>query len=413
MPDPAERRRTVLRAPRVDFDLSALALGSVGYLAYQWIWPALAAVLQVQPTTIAPSGGPPATVPAAVGLKWEFFSKVFGFLGIPYGGRIFEFLGVQTGVQAQEGGKSAVYPFPQFLKADVDAWKLVVTGLALLVLWSIVGGAISRVYAVRTARDESIGAGDGLAFSMGNLRSFLQAPLFVIAAAALFFGLASFAAFLGSLPYAGPFLSVVLYPLGLLAALIVTVFLAGLIFGLPILQAALATERNGTLDAISRTFSYIFTRPVAFLVSLVMVVIVVGVIHEFGGMFLSTFLHTLQVGAGSGPSDGSDFRSPGRDALVQGFLAGNQNGLFSLPPLEGVDFFVGAWRVVAWLFTALTLIALNGFTLSYFVGGLTDTYFLLRGEVDGIDESQVFVEEDAASLGEPLQGEPVAAAKEV
>jgi hypothetical protein len=61
---------------------------------------------------------------------------------------------------------------------------------------------------------------------------------------------------------------------------------------------------------------------------------------------------------------------------------------------------------VAWAFTAFAAILIHGYVLSYFVGGITDTYFLLRREVDGIDDGEVYAEDAQASLGEPLPGEP-------
>ena len=396
MAEPAERQRTVLRAPRVEFDLSALVLGMAGYFAYQLIWPALASLLQVPDHKLFRSWD---------ALRYEFFGRTLSFLNLPYSNFIAERVGTRWPMvlpPEKAGEQATIYVL------GLPFWKLAVVGLALLVLWSIVAGAISRVYAVRIARDESIGATDGLAFSLSNLRAFLQAPLFVAAAAALFLAIAAAAGAGTAIPGAGPFLEIILYPLALVAGLVVVVIAVGGIFGLPIMQAALATERNGTLDAISRTFSYVFTRPVAYLVAIVLVTVVAGVISAFGGAFIMVAFRAMQFGASWNADPAASF-----DA-VRGIELGAQasqiaGGMFSWPHIEKVEGLPLMWMYVSWAFTVLALVVVNGYVLSYFVGGLTDTYFLLRREVDGIDDGEVYVEGAEATLGEPLAGEPTSA----
>jgi hypothetical protein len=70
-----------------------------------------------------------------------------------------------------------------------------------------------------------------------------------------------------------------------------------------------------------------------------------------------------------------------------------------------------AWIYVSWGVTVLAALVVHGWVLSYFVGGLTDTYFLLRREVDGIDDGEVYTEGAEATLGEPVAGEPSAAGR--
>jgi len=403
MAEPVERQRTVLRAPRVDFDLSALSLGAVGWLAYQWTWPALASLLAVENATIAPNGGPQAIVPAWHALRWGFFHRAFGFVGLPYTGLIEEMTGAPgavVGSQMKDGKQmNAVYALADQANLALPWWKLLVVGAWLLVLWSLVSGAISRVYALRVARDESIGATDALAFSTSNLLAFVKAPLFVACAAAVFLGLAALCGVASAVPVAGPYLEIVFHPLALLAGLVTTVIAVGGVFGLPVMQAAVATERNGALDAISRTFSYVFTRPVQYLTSVVIVTVVAGLISQFGGAFLSIATRALEFGA----SKTWNGAAPGTIDIGARFAAA-PGGVLGWPQVAHPDAVptstvVGVY--VAWAFAALALTAVGGFVLSYFVGGMTDAYFLLRRDVDGIDDSEVYVEGESASLGDP------------
>jgi hypothetical protein len=409
MAEPAERQRTVLRAPRVEFDLSALALGAGGWLAYQWTWPALASVLAVEPAAPTGAGVVASPIPSWHVLRWEFFHRLLGWIGLPFTNFVEDLAGAPGAVllKATKDGKETpfVYQLADPARAELAVWKLVVVGAWLLVLWSIVAGAVSRVYAVRIARDESIGAGDAVAFSVGNLASFVKAPLFVAAAAAFFFGLAALAGAGTAIPTAGAFLGVVLHPLALLAGLVVTIIAVGGIFGLPVMHAALATERNGALDAISRTFSYVFTRPVAYVVAVGIVAAVAAVIVQFGLAFVGLATRAMQFGGSWNQDAVGALGSGATFALQPGGVMGWPH--FSNP--ESVPLAAAVGVYVAWFVTAAAWTLINGFALAYFVGGLTDTYFLLRRDVDGIDDSEVYVEGETQSLGDPIVGEPVVA----
>jgi hypothetical protein len=391
MAEPVERQRTVLRAPRVEFDLSALVLGAVGWLMYQWTWPALASVLGVSPASGTTDGVAAPALSAAHMLRWEFFHRLLGWIGLPF----------TNVVEVALGAPGAVWATA--MKDDTPVWKLVVVGVWLLALWTIVAGAIARVYAVRIARDESIGAGDALAFSLSNLAASVKAPLFAAAAAALALGVAALAGAGSAVPGAGPFLEILLHPLALLAGLFVVVVAVGGVFGLPVMQAALATERNGALDAISRTFSYVFTRPVAYVVSVGIVTVVAGVISQFGVAFISIATRAMQFGGSWNPDA---MNAVGAGA---GFAL-SSNGVMGWPQIEHPEAVAGTAIVgvyVAWAFTAAAWTLINGFVVSYFVGGLADTYFMLRREVDGIDDAEVYIEGEEASFGDPVVGEPV------
>jgi hypothetical protein len=368
MADPAERQRTVLRIPRVEFDLSALGAGAIGWLAFQGSWPLLATILSV-------SGGQE--------LRYRFVSRILDWTGLPYTGVLGPLAGAPFGLP---GGQIAT-------------WKCVVVAAWMLLLWALVAGAIARIYAVRFARDESIGVSAAYGFALRNLRQSVSAPLFVAGAALFFFGLAALAGALSAIPGLGPFVQIVAHPLALVAGLIVIVIAAGGLYGLPMMQAALATERNGTLDAISRTFSYVFTRPVAYVISAGIVTFVCGLIGMFGGAFLRMTARAMQFGAG--------WNSDAASTVDWGSSAGRDEwALFTWPePLRAEGIWVVAFYV-AWIMTALAALLVNGFLVSYFVGGLTDIYFMLRRDVDGIDEGEVYVEGAEPSLGSPVAGEP-------
>jgi hypothetical protein len=375
MAETPERQRTVVRIPRVEFDLSALAAGAIGWLAYQGSWSLLASMLG------AGGGGE---------LRGRFAARLVEWMGLP-------FLAA-----ALDAPRMAASPFGG---GGLPAWKFAVVAGWMLVLWSVVAGAIARIYAMRIARDESIGLTDAFGFAFSNLKQFVLAPVFVAAAGVFFLGLAALAGALSAIPGVGPFVQVAAHPLALLAGLVVIVIAAGGVFGLPLMQSALAAERNGTLDAISRTFSYVFTRPVAYIVSCGLVALVCRVIDAFGGAFLDITTRAMRFGAGwnTHPADSIDADR----AIGWGALAGrDDSALFAWPDPQRAEGLPVVGFYVAWFMTALAAIAVHGYVLAYFVGGLTDVYFMLRRDVDGIDEGEVYAEGAEPSLGAPVAGEP-------
>ena len=396
MGEPGARARTRITVPRVDFDLSALAVGMIGWFAYQVSWRLLAPVLgyaaEYDVRVNAATGG---KVPGFEILRRAFFEHVLALVRAPYLDRLLLEIG-WTPVRLFAPG-AADAPLEPF-RVEVPLWHHLVIAFVVLLLWSVVGGALSRVHAVRIARDRSIRWDDGYAFALGNLRSFVQAPLFVLLAAALFLALDAAAGAAIAIPWAGAILQVILQPLALLAGLIVTIIVLGGIFGFPLLQSAIAVERNGTLDAVSRTYSYAFTRPVLFVAGGALVFAVAGLISGLGAWFLEDVtLRGLLLGA--------SWSEETMQAIGGGYAAARSFGVPNPPDDMAAPAQISMW--VSYVWSALAILAVRGFVLSYVVGGLTDLYFLLRQEVDGTPTTEIYLEDaPELDLGEPLDGEP-------
>lgn len=394
MAEPDGRGRSALRIPRVEFDLAALVLGAVSVAAYAATWPVLASLLSVDAAgaKVMTQMGP-RDASAGVVLRSSFFTEVQRGLGLPGFDRVAGLLG-HPGPLVKASEKAA-NTFDAY-RADVAAWKLGVVAAALLVVWSVVGGAIARVYALRKARDQSTPFDEALGFSLSNLRSFLQAPVFILAAGGMFAALVAVCGSVSAIPWAGPALQIAAQPLSLVFALVTAVIGIGLVFGAPILTAGLAVERNGSLDAVSRTFSYVWTRPVTFGLSSLLVLAVAGVVEVVGGWVLG-IAHTLFLLGASWV-----------DAALVPKLAEAFTAAWTLasPATAGLDGSEAASVWVGWAVTAVAGLLVRGFAVSYIVGGMVDVYFILREEVDLVPTSVVYVEGDGASLGEPVSAKP-------
>ena len=75
------------------------------------------------------------------------------------------------------------------------------------------------------------------------------------------------------------------WPLALLAGLVMALLLLGLGFGWPLMWATISTEGTDSFDALSRTYAYVFQRPLRYL----FYVLVAGVIGWLGWLLVQTF----------------------------------------------------------------------------------------------------------------------------
>lgn len=130
----------------------------------------------------------------------------------------------------------------------------------LIAVWGICGGAISRIAIVQAATMRQTRSIDALYFALANAGPLILAPLCPLLGIA-FCGLlgAAFGLFY-RLPLVGPALAGfgLIFPLA--AGLVMSLFLAGLAAGWPLLQAATAGGAEDALDALSRIFGYLNQR---------------------------------------------------------------------------------------------------------------------------------------------------------
>ena len=350
MTDPATGQRSFLQALKVPFDLKGVGAGALAYLALVW-------------------GG-------------RLLHEEFG---------PFTFL-QRLGRDGFGRGNA------EFLQGWVGGHLLLKLGIAALF-----GVACCRIAAMRLARDEGVDLGAALGFSCSTLPSTLGAYLFMAAAIAFFFSCNALAGLASGIPGIGPILMIVLVPLVLLSTLILFLLVFGTALGLPLVLASLATERNGALDAVSRGFSYVFSRPALFF------------FYGATVWFLASLLAACAVGM-EGLASASFTRwlpadSENYDALRSAFdLAGTAAVTDHLPDFSRVGgvTIVGAWS--AWFFGTLFHLCLMGYVVYYFFGGATAAYFALRRDVDGTEDEEIWVEgEDRDAFGEPEKPEPVPA----
>ena len=154
------------------------------------------------------------------------------------------------------------------------------------------------------------------------------------------------------------------------------VLFLGTLFGWPLMWAVISVEGTDSFDALSRTYAYVFQRPLRYL----FYIVVAAVIGWLGWILVRNFaagvvwLGYWAAGWGCGerpdqvhpPAGGDELSSVGR------FGAGM------------IRFWAGCVKLLA-----------VGYVFSYFWTASTAVYFLLRHNVDATEMDEVFLDADA------------------
>ena len=154
------------------------------------------------------------------------------------------------------------------------------------------------------------------------------------------------------------------------------VLLLGLLFGWPLMWAAISVEGTDSFDALSRTYAYVFQRPLRYL----FYIIVAGVIGWLGWIVVREFaagvvwLGYWAVGWGCGHDTIASILTP--DAKM------------------GDIGRAGAWLIRFW--AGCVKILAVGYCFSYFWTASAAVYFLLRRDVDAAEMDEVFLDADAS-----------------
>jgi len=381
--------RTYFKAPRVPFDFRALALGMLGYLVY---WGGSLLLNEVF--------GVANVVGSFLGAADQIFAR------IPYiNGVIHDFLSV---VFRGGGLETAGYTF----------WHQLVGGVWIFAVWSFFGQAIHRITSLRIARDEGLSFGEAFAFAAKNWITVVLAPVIVALTIAFFYGCNALAGLAISIPFVGQLLGLILLPLALISSLLILLIALGGVFGLPLIGAAAAWERNGTLDAISRAFSYIFARPLQFFWNYFLIFLFVGIILLVGGWFVFVLTKSVDAGvlsdrmsilidAPEQVNSNPDYKELDQDlqTAIQDLSA--DTGYRPGRPAPNVQPFakdiqavgVGGWSYglsafVFWVLINLIWIGIYGYAAYWFLGATTSVYADLRADVDGTEEDEIYLEEE-------------------
>lgn len=239
--------------------------------------------------------------------------------------------------------------------------------LGVLSVWTLIGGIITRSAAVRLTVGQHERLGKINDFMNWRWKSYF-AVIFLPMIAMLLCALGIWVVGLLSKIVILDVLLAVVFPLIIFAGFCFSILGIGLLFGWPLSFAAISVDGSDGFDAVSRSFSYIFQRPLHY----IFYVICGLVIGAVGWFFVAWFIDlTLAVIAGWGGFAIVDFST-----LHQPKIPGSQS--FTPLSLKIVSF----W---CWCFQLMKV----GYLFGYFWICSTAIYLILRRSVDGTPFDQV------------------------
>ncbi len=290
-----------------------------------------------------------------------------------------------------------------------------------LLIFALFGGAICRISAVESARDERISATAALQFVREKYTGFIAAPLLPIG----IFLATAVVMWVGGLIGAIPGLQIVigfLYGLTLLGGIVLVSTFIALIAGFHLMWPTIATEGSDAFDAVQRAAGYLFQRTwnVAFYsISLLVYGAFSFVIVRMLAMLLFKLTH-MATGAGMNVVSSGAADSVGKlDAMwhmpawadLPWLPTVDQIafwGSFETVPLTGAEW-LARWFFAAWVMIFVAMV--GAFVISFYFCGSTQMYLLLRRDVDAVDYDEVYYEEPEDEFAaEPAPAEAADAA---
>ncbi len=277
-----------------------------------------------------------------------------------------------------------------------------------LIVWSIFGGAITRIAAVQFARDQQIGIRRALLFSGKRFLGYLSAPLMPLVGVAILWALCVLGGWIGRIPGGvGESLLGILWGLELLFGILMAVVLVGVAVGWPLMFATISVEGTDGFDGLSRAYNYVFERPLYVLWQAV-VMMVYGSFMIFVVWLMAQMMTQLAVW---GVSWGQ-----GYEATVS-LIAGAPD-LVSPFATDAPEFATPTWGAgIARGWMCVLAVFVVGFIHTFFWSSATIAYFVLRHSVDANDFDEIYIEESeerdellplvgTAAMGDSNPGQP-------
>jgi hypothetical protein len=339
---------------------------------------------------------------------------------------------------------------------------LILIILWTLATWAFFGGMITRMAAVEIAGKDPLTFKETFRFVKSRYLSYFCSPLVPLGLIAILVLVAMLFGVLQLIPYVGDTINGVLWPIVMLLGLGMALLLVGLV-GFPLMYPTISAEGSDTLDAISRSYNYVFQSPWNFIWYSFVTILYGAVVTFFVGFLgsLTVYLgkwgltHTTEVWTKRNPDYMMIYTptsfgwrhmllrgSPGEGVTVlqeeeeRLLRRGVDPAAFDASLPEGMksaraeaaakaqkDF--DDWKasyhvnkfaaglVAVWV-TVLFLLIL-GFGYSFFWCGSTMIYLLMRKKVDDTDMDEVYTEDSdmpdpfaapAVSLTPPIASPP-------
>ena len=257
-----------------------------------------------------------------------------------------------------------------------------------LAVISIAGGAICRLAALQFARGEKPGLSETLRFSIKKFVSLFTAPLAPMAII-IFLGLFIFIlGLIGNIPWIGELIIGITLPLALITGSLVTVVLIGAVAGFNLMYPVIVYEGSDCFDAISRSFSYVYSKPWRMVFYTVIAGLYGAICYIFVRFFVFLLLLTTHLFLRLGVWADNSSKQLNKLAAIW-----PEPSFMNLPGTQG--FVTTNWsESVAVFLVYLSLLVVVGlvvsFIISFYFSANTVIYSLMRNKVDGTDLEEIY-----------------------
>lgn len=270
---------------------------------------------------------------------------------------------------------------------------------AVLAVISVSSGAICRIAALQFAQEEKPGLVESLKFSWKHFVSLFTTPL-VPLCIILFFGLCIYIlGLITNIPRAGEIIMVIGLPAAIFASLLITLVLIGTVAGVPLCYPAISFEVSDGFDAISRTFSYIYTKPWRMGLYTAIAAFYGAACYLFVRLcgFLLLFVTHLFLQFGV-------FAEGGTKSINKLTAIWPEPQFFNMVPPYTTEDAVWSTSLAGFLVYLLTLAVFGlvvSFVISFYFSANTIIYALMRKHVDGtaLDDIHTELSSQSQSIG--------------
>jgi hypothetical protein len=326
-------------------------------------------------------------------------------------------------------------PFIDLFRSDLTAIGflcLLLCGIWELLVWGLIGGAITRIAALKFTRDEAPDVLSALAHAASKISSYSLAPLLALGGAAVF-GLQLMV--LGWLMRFSFFamLAGFVWPFVLMLGLMMAILLLGALAGWPLMWATVSVEGTDAFDALSRSYAYTFQRPLRLLWYVVFATILAAVsmfvVKLFAASAISLGSWSIRWGIDeptyhsiiSPPNAVAEQATPSGIPLlsfppsVSGeptFTASAPSQSKPTPAAESSGMRGIAGKAIEFWKSLLGALA-AGYQAGFLWVAAVGVYLLLRKDIDGAEMDEVYVEDEQEYGMPPLVDNPATGIPEV
>ncbi|MCP4365261.1 MAG: hypothetical protein GY800_08185, partial [Planctomycetes bacterium] len=279
------------------------------------------------------------------------------------------------------------------------SWKaylpLALIVFGLLAIWSIVGGAITRIAAMEYARGAKVGLVDSVKYSLKKFWSYFWGPMAPLVGVVFFVLLNALCGLVGQAPFMEVAVALGFPVIIVFSFLILFVGIIGGV-GSALMFPTISADGSDAFDAMSRAYSYVLSKPFGFMVYCASAAVYGAVCLYFVATAIDLLVDTslFTVGMGMGEKFGkvvtaiNVLASPAGGGVNYDFLAQARRAFGSLGSTTMV--FTTA-TLILYLFLIKVIVWAVG--VSFAGSAQSVLYLLMRKDVDGTEIEDVYTEE--------------------